>query len=230
MGERENQQIRQFLEENAEETYRKFSAGLIPGAANVLGVRLKKLREMAKQLAKGDWRAYLEHATDDSMEEIMLQGMTLGYLKVSFKELCPYLEGFLPKIDNWSVCDSTCAGLKIAKKEPQLVREYLQTCLDSVEEYRIRFGVVMLLNYYIVPEYITDVLEQLDKLTHPGYYAKMAVAWNLSMCYIRFPEQTLNFLQKTHLDDWTYNKAIQKMLESYRVNEEERRILRTLKR
>ncbi len=230
MGKEQNQQIREYLLKHAEEKYADFSAGLIPGAGKVMGIRLPQLRALAKQLAKGDWRDYLEHAEDHCMEETMLQGMTLGYIREPFAVISPYLDRFVPKIDNWSVCDSACTTLKIAEKEPEEVRKYLQIFLESEAEFQIRFGVVMLLDHYLKPEYINDVLQQLDAVCHPGYYVKMAVAWNLSVCYVRFPEKTMAFLKSNHLDDWTHNKAIQKIMESHRVSADDKAVLRNMKR
>lgn len=83
----------------------------------MLGVRLPKLREIARILAKGDWKTYLAHASDKSMEEIMLQGMTLGYARSSFQEKKPWLKRIIPKIRNWSLCDSICVSMKFPKAE-----------------------------------------------------------------------------------------------------------------
>lgn len=225
-----NEQIRRTLEELAEKEYGEFSSGLIPGEKRMLGVRLPKLREIAKELAKGDWKDYLENARDDSMEETLLQGMTLGYVKASFADIQPYLDTFVPKINNWSVCDSSCATLKIAKKEPEAVWEYLQKYLGSAQEFEIRFGVVMILNHFISKEYMERIFAWMDQIHHPGYYVKMAVAWNLSVCYVKYPKETWEYLKICKLDDWTYNKAIQKMLESYRVSEADKAELRSRKR
>ena len=160
----------------------------------------------------------------------MLQGMTLGYVKAPFAEIRPYLDVFVPKIKNWSVCDSTCTTLKIAKKEPEAVWEYLQQYLGSKQEYEIRFGVVMILSYFIDEEYIEQIFTWMDNICHPGYYVKMAVAWNLSVCYAKYPKETSEYLKTSKLDDWTYNKAIQKMLESYRISEADKEALRSRKR
>ncbi len=225
-----NRRIRAELEALAEEKYKSFSSALIPGEDNMLGVRLPALRGMAKKLAKGDWREYLEQASDDSMEEIVLQGMTIGYVKAEFRELIPYLDAFVPKIRNWSVCDSTCNSLKIAKKEPEAVWEYLQTYLASEQEFEVRFGLVMLLSHFVNENYLERIFAWLDKIRHEGYYVKMAAAWNLAACFAEFPEETMRYLQRSAMDDWTYNKAIQKMTESYRVSGPDKERLRQMKR
>lgn len=225
-----NEQIRAQLEAWAEPKLSSFSAGLIPGEKCVLGVRLPKLRSYAKELAKGDWRAYLANAKDDSMEEAMLQGMTLGYIKEEFAVIEPYLTAFIPKITNWSVCDSTCASLKVAKSEPEPIYQYLLHYLHASGEYEIRFAVVMLLNHYMNDTYLELILAELDQIHHEGYYVKMAVAWNLSYCYMLNAEKTLDYLIHSHIDDWTYNKAIQKMIESRQISEPEKDKLRAMKR
>lgn len=102
--------------------------------------------------------------------------------------------------------------------------------MKSDKEYEIRFGVVMAMAHYIDEEYIDNVLQWMDRISHEGYYVKMAVAWALSVCYVKFPQKTMNYLKENHLDDFTYNKALQKIIESYRVSTEDKEIIRSMKR
>lgn len=224
------QTLKQQLLALAEAEYQKFSSALIPNISNVLGVRLPALRKLARPLAKGDWRSYLEQAEGDYFEEIMLQGMVIGYVKADVEEILRYVAAFVPKIDNWSVCDSFCTGLKFTRTNRERVWDFLQPYLQSDREYDIRFGVVMLLDFYIEGEYIDRVLERLDSIKHDGYYVKMAVAWALSICYVKLPERTLLYLRNNSLDDFTYNKALQKITESYRVDRETKQQIRRMKR
>jgi 3-methyladenine DNA glycosylase AlkD len=222
--------IKEQLLELAEEEYRKFSAALIPNINHVLGVRLPELRKLAKKMARGDWRAYLEHAESEYFEEVMLQGMVIGYLKTDVEEILRYVADFVPKIDNWSVCDSFCTGLKFTITNKKQVWDFLQPYLLSENEYEIRFAVVMLLDYYIEEEYISRALQLLDKSKHEGYYVKMAVAWAVSICYVKLPESTMPYLKSNSLDDFTYNKALQKITESFRVDQETKKMIRCMKR
>ncbi|MFC5589615.1 DNA alkylation repair protein [Sporosarcina soli] len=221
---------RQQIFELIDEDYQKFSSKLIPTIDNVLGVRLPALRKIAKEIAKSDWRTYLETAESEYFEEVMLQGMVLGYVKADIEEILSYITAFVPKIDNWSVCDSFCIGLKFTKVNQERVWAYLQPYLTSEKEYDIRFGVVMLLNFYIDDAYIDKVLHSLDCIKHDGYYVKMAVAWAISICYVKLPEPTTIYLNENALDDFTYNKALQKIIESYRVDEETKQRIRNMKR
>ncbi|ROR27437.1 3-methyladenine DNA glycosylase AlkD [Mobilisporobacter senegalensis] len=222
--------IKKQLLEQAEEEYKVFSTKLIPNTENILGVRLPALRKIAKQIAKDDWRTFLSNADNEYFEEIMLQGMVIGCSKADIDETLDHVKKFVPKIDNWSICDSFCAGLKITKQNKERVWEFLKPYFSSEREYDIRFGVVMLLNYYIVDEYIRKVLTTLDHIKHEGYYAKMAVAWAVSICYIRLPKQTLRYLKNNQLDDFTYNKALQKITESLTVDKDTKVIIRSMKR
>ncbi|MOA03051.1 DNA alkylation repair enzyme [compost metagenome] len=222
--------IRQQLFDLANEDYQKFSAALIPNINNVMGVRLPELRKLAKKIAHDDWRAYLKHADHDFFEEVMLQGMVIGYVKADIDEILYYIADFIPKINNWSVCDSFCTGLKFTKLHREKVWDFIQPYLSSKQEYEIRFGVVMLLDYYIDETYIERVLRLLDRVELQGYYVKMAVAWAVSICYIKLPDYTMAYLKNNSLDHFTYNKALQKITESYRVDPESKLVIRSMKR
>lgn len=223
------QSIKQDLLELAEPKYQEFTSKLLPGIDNILGVRLPALRKLAKDILKDNPMEYLENATEDSFEEIMLQGMVIGGLK-DIDLVFYYIEEFLPKINNWSVCDSFCAGLKISKKYPKEMWQFIQPYLKDDREYFIRFAVVMLLNYYVDEEHIAEALQALDQIKHDAYYVKMAVAWAISIYYIKLPERTLEYLKYNSLDDFTYNKALQKITESLRVDKETKQMIRNMKR
>ncbi len=220
--------IREQLEELAEEKYRDFTKSLTPGKENILGVRLPALRKLAMKLAKGDWRQYLKEAEDDTMEEVMLQGMVIGYCDAGIDEVLKLAQGYIPKIDCWSVCDCFCGGLKITKDHKEQMWEFIQSYLESAQEYEIRFGVVMLL-YYLQPEYAPFAFVHFDRIKQEGYYVKMAVAWVLSMYYAELPGLTMEYLKRNELDKFTYNKALQKITESLKVDQETKHIIKGMK-
>ena len=225
-----NDWVKGCLELQKEPGFQAFTARLLPGAGNILGVRLPRLREMAKQLAEGDWRDYLLSACDDSYEETMLQGLVLGYAKGNLQEKRPYLQSFIPKINNWSVCDSTCSTLRLAKKQPEEMWGFLKPYLHSSHTYEARFALVQLLGYYVNAGFLSRTLAAIGEVRAEGYYAKMAQAWALSICYREFPEETLPYLKENQLDDFTHNKAIQKIQESQKVPKEKKRLALCLKR
>lgn len=222
--------IRDQIFQLADEEYRKFQSRLCPGTSNIVGVRIPLLRCLAKEIARGDWRSYLENAESRYYEEAMLQGMVIGYADAETEERLVHVRAFVPKIDNWAVCDCFCSGLKFTKKNMDRVWEQLQLYVSSEKEFELRFGVVMLLNYYVESSYIERTLELLDGIEHEGYYVKMAVAWAVSICYVKFPEVTTAFLKNNRLDDFTFNKSLQKITESLRVDGETKMLIRSMKR
>lgn len=223
--------IKQKILSKAEKDYKKFSQSLIPNIDNVLGVRLPVLRKIAKEIyTKENWQEFIEQSEFDYMEEVMLQAMVIGLVKDEPENILKLVKDFVPKIDNWSVCDCFCAGLKFADKNQEHVWEFVQPYFMSDKEYEIRFAFVMLLEYFIDENHINDCLKCIDEFKDTRYYAQMACAWALSICYIKFPEKTLAYLKKSKLDNWTFNKGIQKICESLRVEKSTKNMLKCLKR
>ena len=156
--------------------------------------------------------------------------MVLGLLKTDFDEILGYLQLFVPRIDSWSICDVTCAGLKVFKKHQAAGRSFLDQYLASANEYELRFAIIMLMAYYHDDSYIDDTLQVLNSTRHEGYYVKMAVAWALQLCFVKQRDKTLILFQHNNLDDFTLNKALQKCRESFRVSAADKELLQSLKR
>lgn len=214
----------------SEEDFRIFASRLLPGTDNLLGVRLPLLRRLAKRLLKEDWRAFLAQRSRDSFEEIMLRGMVIGYVKVPLEEKLELVREFIPDIENWSVCDSFVSGLKIAREYPEEVWEFVKEYAKAKRNYDIRFGLVMMLNYYVEDRYLTEAFGIFDNLDSGDYYVKMAAAWAVSIYYIKYPKETMAYLKNSKLDDWTYNKALQKITESKCVGQEEKERVKGMRR
>lgn len=222
--------VRDELLKLAEDEYRKFSANLLPGINNILGVRIPSLRKIAKNIAKTNWKEYIAEDNEKYFEEIMLHGLIIGYLNEDIDTVLKYVSEFIPKINNWSVCDSFCSSLKITKKNKEKVWDFLNSYFQSENEFEVRFAVVMLKNYYINDKYISDVFKILDNIKNEGYYVKMAVAWTISICYINMPDVTMKYLKNNNLDDFTYNKSLQKIIESLSVSKEAKNEIKKMKR
>lgn len=225
------EEIRQELIKLADDKYRSFHSNLCPGVENILGVRLPLLRKIAKSLSKEeDYYNYLNNSDTKYYEEIMIEGLIIGYLKTDNENRFNYIKNFIPKIDNWAICDSFCNNLKFTKENMNEVWNFILPYTSSENEFDIRFAIVMMLNFYIIEDYIDDVLNTLNKINHDGYYVKMAVAWAVSYAYIDFPQKILAFLKNNNLDNFTYNKSLQKIIESTRVSKEDKDLMRSLKK
>ncbi len=253
------EKMRKYLESLGEPSYLRFASSLIPElpVERFLGIRLPLLRKVARHIAADRWEEWLPRAGEDSFEEVMLQGMVIGYGLDNMErraggarrlrgqeehgreerrqeellgEARRLIRWFLPKIDNWSVCDSFCSTLKIAGRHRAQLWPFVLDCLRSGEEYTVRFGAVLLLDYYVDRAYLGEALAELERVDHDSYYVKMAVAWALSMFYLEFPKETGAFFADCRLDDFTYHKALQKICESGRADREMKERVRTMRR
>ena len=220
--------IRKRLYELQDLKYKEFHSSLCPNVDNIIGVRIPDLKKLAKEIAKNDYKEFLRNVKDEYYEELVLHGLVIGYAKITIEETIEYLKEFVPKIDSWAVCDTTCSNLKITKKYQKEMWNFLENYIKSNKEFEIRFVVVMYLNYYLTEEYIDKVLERIDKITSKDYYAQMAIAWMLSFAYIKQKDKTLNYIKNNNLDKFTQNKTIQKIYESYRVSKEEKEDLKNI--
>ena len=253
------EKMRKYLESLGEPFYLQFASSLIPElpVERFLGIRLPLLRKVARRIAADRWEEWLPRAGEDSFEEVMLQGMVIGYGLDNMErraggarrlrgqeehgreerrqeellgEARRLIRWFLPKIDNWSVCDSFCSTLKIAGRHRAQLWPFVLDCLRSGEEYTVRFGAVLLLDYYVDRAYLGEALAELERVDHDSYYVKMAVAWALSMFYLEFPKETGAFFADCRLDDFTYHKALQKICESRRADREMKERVRAMGR
>lgn len=226
--------IKEHLLQLAERGNKKFTESLNPGVEHILGIRVPDLRKLAARIAKGDWEAYLDAADTYYMEERMLQGMVLGCIRPD-ADVEVYLHRvtqFVWNINSWSVCDTFKfgGGKKFVEANKDRLWEYLKTWMHAEGEYEIRFGVVMSMQHFIDEEHLGELFSLYDGIRHEGYYVRMAVAWALSACFVKFPERTLAYLKQNSLDKFTYNKALQKITESYRVDAATKDVIRAMKR
>ena len=221
--------LRERLEALAEPGYRAFAASLLPGVDDLLGVRLPLLRRMAREIARGDWRAYLATAGGGTFEERMLQGLVIRSVRCDAEERLRHVQRFLPLIDNWSVCDSFCSRLPSAEREP--MRRFIEPLFRSEREFEVRFAAVTTLVDFVDAEHLDETLHRLGTVRHEGYYARMGAAWAVSVCFARFPERTRAWLAEgCPLDAWTYSRALRKIVESDRVSAELKHGIRALAR
>lgn len=221
--------LRAELLAQAEPAYAAFQQALLPGVENLLGVRLPLLKKRAAALAKsGDWHAEFA-APDETYEEEMLRGMVIGAVKLSPQEALQLADEFVPSIRNWGVCDSFVAALKTAKCNEDyfgLAQKYAQ----STQEYEARFAAVLLLWHFADAQNLQRCLAVYATIRQPDFYARMAVAWGYAVFASVEFEATIAAMQQAKLDDFAWNKALQKMRESNRITPEQKQTAQQLKR
>lgn len=210
--------------------YQKFHSNLCPGVSNIIGVRTPDIRKIVKKLLKEDFITYITTPDKKYYEEIMIEGLLIAESKISFIEKVKYLDEFIPKINCWAITDICAASFKLKKDELNSLWNYLKKYENIKQEYELRFMIVMWMDHYLIDDYIDEVLRKIDSIHSSYYYVNMAIAWLISVSYVKYPKITLKYLNHNNLDDWTYNKAIQKIIESNRVSKEEKEKFRKMKR
>lgn len=223
----------EYLKSRADKKYSDFHSTLVPNASNecILGVRMPVLREIGKQIAKGNAKSFLLISSGDLYEERMMRGIVTGLIKTdAFEDFTLLCDVFVAQIDNWAICDCFCAGLKQVKKYKKEFFEYIQKYLDSDNVWAVRAGLVIMLDYYLEDEYIDRVLCRCDSIKSDFYYVSMAQAWLVATALAKCREKTMAYMLDNSLNDVTFNKAIQKCVESRRVDDETKKYLKSLKR
>lgn len=189
------------------------------------------MRKLGKEISKGNGRSFLEQTTDNSYEEKTMRGIVIGLLKTeSYEEFLMYSDDFVQRIDSWAVCDGFCANLKETKKYKSEFFPHVCEYTKSDNPWIIRAGLVLMLDYYLEDEYIDTVLECCDNAKNPHYYVSMARAWLVATALAKCREQTMRYIESNSLDNATFNKMIRKCVESFRIDDETKKYLKTLKR
>lgn len=210
--------------------YRDFHSKLIPtiNPDVIIGVRTPQLRKLAKSLAKEpDIAAFLQILPHRYYEENNLHGFLIESCK-DYPQTIAYLDAFLPYVDNWATCDMMSP--KIFRKHlPELI-EKIPQWLASGETYTVRFGIGMLMGFYLDEAFVPEYLDMVANVKSEEYYINMMRAWYFATALAKQYDATLPYIQQQRLDQWTHNKSIQKSIESYRITDEQKTYLRTLKR
>lgn len=229
--------VREELLRLKDEEYAKFNRKLCPDTLKkIIGIRIPNLKSFAKKFVKeNDGKTYLDEALkckDKYFEEVLFQGLVIGYYtKMKLEEKIEYIKLFIPKIDSWAITDTVIPTFKFKEKELVQVWKFILPYTKSEKEFEVRFAVIVMLDYFIVPQYVDKVIKTLDGIKNDAYYAEMAIAWTLAEIGIKFNDKLMTYLKgDNHLDKFTYNKTLQKMIESYRISEEQKAELRSMKR
>ena len=209
--------------------YKQFHSKLMPttNPDDIIGVRTPMLRKFAKEIAKStNVERFLEELPHKFYEENNLHGFLIESIK-DFDACIAALNTFLPYVDNWATCDMMAP--KALKKDLPRLYEQVKIWVASGETYTIRFGVNMLMKYYLEAAFLPEYPELVASVQSEEYYVKMVVAWYFATALAKQYEAVLPYLTNRRLDMWTHNKTIQKAVESYRITPEQKAYLKTLK-
>nr|WP_296438151.1 DNA alkylation repair protein [uncultured Acetatifactor sp.] len=229
MIEQISDRIRAELWELQDQGYKDFHAKLIPTVApeTIIGVRTPQVRKLAKKWAKapqiGEFLAQLPHKYYD-------ENNVHAFIVEQFRDYGQCLEQterFLPYIDNWATCDMMAP--KVFARHTEELIEPIRRWISSTETYTIRFGIGMLMRFYLDEAFRPEYPEWVAEIRSEEYYVNMMRAWYFATALAKQYEAVLPFLEGKRLDAWTHNKAIQKARESNRVTAEQKEYLKGLK-
>ena len=221
--------IREKLFKLQDKKYREFQIKLIPNidSDTIIGVRTPELRNYAKQLVKsGSYSTFLDDLPHKYFDENQLHAFIISELK-NYDECIFYINKFLSYIDNWATCDQMSP--KVFKKYPNELLEQIKIWIKSKETYSIRFGIGMLMQYYLDNNFKQDYLKMVSNIKSKEYYVNMMKAWFFATALAKQYNSTIPYIINHKLDTWTHNKTIQKAMESYRISQEEKDYLNSLK-
>ena len=222
-------QIQKRMFEMQDLKYRDFHSRLMPNIDKdlVIGVRTPQLRKFAAEVSKsGSAAEFIKVLPHKYYEENNLHGLLIEQIKDY--ELCiEELERFLPHIDNWATCD--LLAVRTVKNHLNSYIKKIDRWLESEHIYTIRFGINMLMRYYLEEEFKLEYPGKVAAIRSEEYYVNMARAWYFATALAKKYDQVLPFLEEQKMDVWTHNKTIQKAIESYRITPEQKEYLRTLK-
>ena len=210
-------------------SYKQFHSKLMPtiNPELIIGVRTPALRKLAKELKDSDEaEKFLKELPHKYYEENNLHGFLLEEIK-DFAACVAALNEFLPYVDNWATCDMMAP--KVLKKNLPALYNQIKIWIASGETYTIRFGVDMLMKYYLDEAFLPKYAALVASIQSEEYYVKMVVAWYFATALAKQYETILPYIEGRCLDAWTHNKTIQKAVESYRITKEQKEYLRTLK-
>ena len=209
--------------------YRDFHAKLMltVNKEKIIGVRTPALRVFAKKYGKTDEaKEYLQILPHQYYEENNLHGLLIEQIK-DYDTCLEELERFLPYIDNWATCDML--AVKVVKNHLDTFIDEVYRWMESDHAYTIRFGISMLMRYYLEDAFQMEYPEKVAQIRSEEYYVNMMRAWYFATALAKQYDKILPFIEKQKLDVWTHNKTIQKAIESYRITPEQKEYLRGLK-
>ena len=219
----------QRLIREQDEGYRAFQTKLVPNIPpeTILGVRTPQLRAIAKEVFQsGEREAFLQDLPHRYYEENLIHFFVLSMVK-DFESCVREVEAFLPYVDCWPVSDQ--ATPKAFRKDHEKLLPYVKKWIASEQVYTARFGIRMLMNEYLGEDFREEYPELVASKRGEDYYLKMMVAWYFATALAKRYEETLPYLEEHKLEDWVHKKAIQKALESYRVTDEHKEYLKSLR-
>lgn len=235
----EYKELREALASLADDEYKKFSMKGIPSGRPFIGVRIPLIREIVTKVSSEKIAKFLA-VEPVAIEEVLARGILICRLPyeeivISRDELkgASWFDSQIGYIDNWCTCDVFCSGVcrKIGKHRKEFLESKVEGLLETNNEFAVRVGLVLLKCGYVSEDYLAVIFDCVERIVgREEYYIRMAIAWLVAECFIKYPEVTLAYMKVSNLPKWTFNKTISKICDSCRVDEETKKTLTKLRR
>lgn len=224
--------IQKSIFDNADKKYRDFHSSLIPTVDKntIIGVRVPVVRKLAKDLQRNcpqDVQVFLSELPHKYYDENILHAILISHIS-DFDEAIEYTEEFLPYVDNWAVCDifNPCTF----KNHKDELWQKIETWLNSNHAYTVRFAIVIAMRHFLDNDFSGDKFDKVIGIKSDEYYVNMAIAWYMSFALIKQYDVAVKIIEENKLPAWVHNKSIQKAVESYRIPDNRKQYLKTLRK
>ena len=207
-----------YLKSLSDIEYKKFSNNIVNTKLEIIGVRVPILRKIAKNILKTDVEEFFKCVGNHYYEEVFIEGIVLSCCNEGI--LDKNLIKFIEKIDNWAIVDSFCSNLKVVNKRMDKYWIYFVDLINLNKEFQSRVSIVIMMNYYLIDDYIDRVLKIISSIQSEYYYINMAISWLLSVAVIKYPDKVIELLKSKSLSKFVQNKTISKIQDSYRIDKE----------
>ena len=210
--------------------YRAFQAKLMPTVPidRIIGVRTPDLRKLAKELAKQEGiETFLSDLPHRYYDENNLHGFILCECK-DYAQTVRSLDALLPYVDNWATCD--LISPKVFRKHKAELLSDIERWMRSDRTFTIRFGIEMLQSHFLDDDFDPSFPRKVASVRSEEYYVNMMIAWYLATALAKQWDAVFPILRDGTLSDWVHNKTIQKAIESDRITDEQKTLLRGMKR
>ena len=225
-----NEEIRNRLFELKDEKYKEFTLKLIPGLEpdNVIGVRTPQVAKIAKEIIKsGDYSSFLDDCPHKYYEEMGIHVAIINSMK-DYDSVIREIDRFIPHVDNWATCDGIKPRKAFSKNCDKLIID-AKRWIKSEHTYTKRFGIEMIMNFFLDDNFKREYNDLVASIRSDEYYINMMIAWYFATALAKQYNDTIPFIENRRLDEWTHKKTIQKARESYRITEEQKEYLKSLK-
>src|SRR5574344_1095165 len=213
-NQKDYQEYVKYLLSLQDKKYQVFHQGLTTTKYTIIGIRVPLQRKIAKEICQGNYKSFLTCVQDKYYEEVNIEGFIIAYIR----ETNEYMDSFVSKVDNWAICDGFCCSLKKVNQDLDYYLNIIKRYIKSHEEFRVRVGLILLLDYYVNQDNLDMIFECIQEIKYHTYYIDMAISWLLCECYICDVNQTFAYLKNHELNSFIKNKTSNKINDSNQVS------------